>query len=833
MSDPEEKHRSIAITDLPGVTPSVANKLMEAGYATPEAVAVATSQELSAIAGIPVTTAQKIIRAAREALDIRFKTALEVKKERMTVQKITTGSRNLDNLLGGGIETKTITEFYGEFGTGKCVSKDTPVIYMNPDRVGLITIEELYRKYAELYGEERMDEGFAVKAPNLKVLAFDGQGFRFAESPLIYRERVRRILEITTESGARIRLTKLHPLLVLGRRGLSWIQAGQVSPGDYIARPRKLILDSRDTGLDEDDAYFLGLFVAKGTRNPLSISLRDEALVSWLESYMEHKFGFKPRVHRDPSGRRPHKILLGKSAEKLLGDLAYARPGELFVPNEVLQAPENIARHFLAGYLEGGGHYSGAAAVEVVAKSRKLALGLTYLMSRLGVRVALRNKLVKGSAHYMLSIKGADREKILGLPFRSKKPRQVGEAKNYDTVPCIVALHLRNIYRKALGGPRGPVRKTIGGNSLDAKTAYRLLLRGSKSGHGYISLETLEAVEEIFRKALEELRRAERRLKAGAGRFPEIYRKLPFPPRRVLAEKLGVSPGTIGNYLSRGLPKEPARRRGAVNALLGEIEARARMLEEALSLITLVKSLEWERIAEVREIEYNDYVYDVVVPGYHTFVGGETPVILHNTQICHQLSVNVQLSPEKGGLAAKAAYIDTEGTFRWERIEAMARALDLDPDEVMENIYYVRAVNSDHQMAVVDELMGLMAKENIRLVAVDSVTGHFRAEYPGRENLAARQQKLNRHLRQLMRLAEIYNAAVVITNQVMARPDVFYGDPTQAVGGHVLYHAPGVRVHLRKSKGGKRIARIVDAPHLPEGEAVFMITEYGIRDLEE
>ncbi len=203
------------------------------------------------------------------------------------------------------------------------------------------------------------------------------------------------------------------------------------------------------------------------------------------------------------------------------------------------------------------------------------------------------------------------------------------------------------------------------------------------------------------------------------------------------------------------------------------------------------------------------------------------------TQICHQLSVNVQLPPERGGLGGKAVYLDTEGTFRWERIEAMAKALGLDPDNVMENIYYIRIINSDHQMAVVDELFKLVPENNIKLVVVDSIMGYFRAEYPGRENLAIRQQKLNKHLHQLMRLAEIYDVAVVITNQVMARPDVFYGDPTQAVGGHVLYHAPGVRVQLRKSRGNKRIARIVDAPHLPEGEAVFVITEWGIRDPEE
>nr|BAE96772.1 homologue of the bacterial recA and yeast RAD51/DMC1 [Aeropyrum pernix] len=202
------------------------------------------------------------------------------------------------------------------------------------------------------------------------------------------------------------------------------------------------------------------------------------------------------------------------------------------------------------------------------------------------------------------------------------------------------------------------------------------------------------------------------------------------------------------------------------------------------------------------------------------------------TQICHQLSVNVQLPEDKGGLEGKAVYIDTEGTFRWERIEQMARGVGLDPDEVMKNIYWIRAINSHHQIAIVDKLFTMVKNVNIKLVVVDSVTSHFRAEFPGRENLAMRQQLLNRHLHQLMRLADIFNVAVVITNQVMARPDVFYGDPTQAVGGHVLGHAPGVRVYLKKSRGNKRIARVVDAPHLPEGETVFAITEWGIRDPE-
>ncbi|MEM4482302.1 MAG: DNA repair and recombination protein RadA [Desulfurococcaceae archaeon] len=203
------------------------------------------------------------------------------------------------------------------------------------------------------------------------------------------------------------------------------------------------------------------------------------------------------------------------------------------------------------------------------------------------------------------------------------------------------------------------------------------------------------------------------------------------------------------------------------------------------------------------------------------------------TQICHQLSVNVQLPYEKGGLLGKAIYIDTEGTFRWERIEAMSRALGLEPESVMDNIYYIRAYNSDHQMSIVEELFSFVPKNSAKLVVVDSVTSHFRAEFPGREHLAERQQKLNAHLHQLMRLAEAYNIAIIVTNQVMARPDVFYGDPTTAVGGHVLAHVPGVRVHLKRARGNKRIARVVDAPHLPEGEAVFAIVEEGIRDMEE
>ncbi len=205
------------------------------------------------------------------------------------------------------------------------------------------------------------------------------------------------------------------------------------------------------------------------------------------------------------------------------------------------------------------------------------------------------------------------------------------------------------------------------------------------------------------------------------------------------------------------------------------------------------------------------------------------------TQICHQLAVNVQLPREQGGLDGSVIVIDTENTFRPERIVQMAEAKGLDPREVLKNIYVAHAYNSNHQMLLVDnakELAQKLMKEGrpVRLLIVDSLTSHFRAEYVGRGTLADRQQKLNKHLHDLMRFGEIFNAAIVVTNQVQAKPDAYYGDPTRPIGGHVVAHTATFRVYLKKSKGDLRVARLIDSPHLPEGEVVFRITERGIED---
>jgi DNA repair protein RadA len=199
------------------------------------------------------------------------------------------------------------------------------------------------------------------------------------------------------------------------------------------------------------------------------------------------------------------------------------------------------------------------------------------------------------------------------------------------------------------------------------------------------------------------------------------------------------------------------------------------------------------------------------------------------TQIAHILAVMVQkINPE-----AYSIYIDTENTFRPERIEQLSKGAGLDPQKVLEHIKVARAYNSDHQMLLAEKVEELIKKENIKvlLVVVDSLTAHFRAEFIGRGTLAERQQKLNKHMHTLLKLADNHNVCVFVTNQVMSTPDVFFGDPTRAIGGHIVAHASTFRIYLRKGKKGARVAKLVDSPHLPEGEAGFFVKEGGLEDI--
>lgn len=203
------------------------------------------------------------------------------------------------------------------------------------------------------------------------------------------------------------------------------------------------------------------------------------------------------------------------------------------------------------------------------------------------------------------------------------------------------------------------------------------------------------------------------------------------------------------------------------------------------------------------------------------------------SQIGFQLAINVQLPVDQGGLNGSCLFIDTEATFRPGRLKQVAEAKGLDPEKALKKIFVARAYNSDHEVFLVEKSSEIIQEKNIKLLIVDSLTSHFRADYVGRGELAPRQQKLNKLLHNLQRLADSHNIAVFVTNQVLANPAIMFGDPTRPIGGHVLAHQSTYRVYLRKSSGEKRIAKMMDSPNLPPGECVFKITPDGIRDMKQ
>jgi DNA repair protein RadA len=201
------------------------------------------------------------------------------------------------------------------------------------------------------------------------------------------------------------------------------------------------------------------------------------------------------------------------------------------------------------------------------------------------------------------------------------------------------------------------------------------------------------------------------------------------------------------------------------------------------------------------------------------------------TQLGLTLSVNVQLPLEKGGSNGKCVFIDTEGTFRPARVKQIAETLGLNPDKVLKNIFVARAFNSDHQILLVERISEMIKNgEPIKLVIIDSLTAHFRAEFAGRGQLADRQQRLNKYLHSLMKIAEQHNLAVYVTNQVMSNPAMMFGDPTTPIGGNIVGHASTYRMYLRRGKKDSRVAKLIDSPNLPDNETVFFVSDAGVID---
>lgn len=200
------------------------------------------------------------------------------------------------------------------------------------------------------------------------------------------------------------------------------------------------------------------------------------------------------------------------------------------------------------------------------------------------------------------------------------------------------------------------------------------------------------------------------------------------------------------------------------------------------------------------------------------------------TQLCHQLAVNVQLPEEEGGLGKGAVFIDTEETFRADRIRQMAEANGQDPDEVLENIHVTRPEDAAEQAQAIKDAMSELDLSDKGIVIVDSIMAHFRSEYSGRGELGERQDRIGAMLKNLRSIASGYNMAVFYSNQAYEDPGQMFGDPVQATGGNVVKHNGSFRIYLRDKGQQGWGAELVDSPMLPQEKIVFDITEEGIRD---
>ncbi|WP_435161952.1 DNA repair and recombination protein RadA [Halorubrum sp. SY-15] len=308
-----------------------------------------------------------------------------------------------------------------------------------------------------------------------------------------------------------------------------------------------------------------------------------------------------------------------------------------------------------------------------------------------------------------------------------------------------------------------------------------------------------------------------------------------------------ASPGEMSNTADIGESSAADIINAARDAAdVGGFETGATVLERRQE----IGKLSWQ-VSEVDDLLGGGIETQSITEVYGEFGSGKS-------QVTHQMAVNVQLSPEHGGLDGGCIFVDSEDTFRPERIDDMVRGLDdeilaaemerrevegtPDDEEAMETlvgafldqIHVAKAFNSNHQILLAEKAKELAGEHEegewpIRIVCVDSLTAHFRAEYVGRGELADRQQKLNKHLHDLMRIGDLYNTAILVTNQVASNPDSYFGDPTQAIGGNILGHASTFRMYLRKSKGNKRIVRLVDAPNLADGEAVMRVQGEGLK----
>eukprot|EP01083_Nonionella_stella_P037203 101426_1 len=311
-------------------------------------------------------------------------------------------------------------------------------------------------------------------------------------------------------------------------------------------------------------------------------------------------------------------------------------------------------------------------------------------------------------------------------------------------------------------------------------------------------------------------------------------------------ENHGINASDVRKLMETGYHTVQAvayQTRKALIAIKGISEAKAeKLIQEASKLVDMgfCTASEYHKTREdIINISTGSKALDELLDG-----GIETGSITElfgefrtgKTQICHTLCVTCQLPLSQGGGEGRAIYVDTEGTFRPKRLVPIAERFGLNPSDVLDNVCYARAYNSEHQTKLLADVAAMMTQDRYALMIVDSATALYRTDYSGRGELSARQMHLAQFLRALMRIADEFGVAVVITNQVVAIVDgsaMFNANPIKPIGGNIMAHASTTRLSFRKARGNQRVCKVYDSPCLPEADAIFAIGETGICDADD
>jgi DNA repair protein RadA len=847
------------IQDISGIGEGVIKKLSSVGLVTLAQIANSNPRRLQEIEGIGEETAFKLITSAREAMGLDdFLNGLDIARDEEKICRISTGSKELDNLLlspslqgkmMGGVESMLITEAYGKFSSGKCVHKDTIIGYYDNSYYQIDNIGSLYSKLSDQYGEQPHEDGFTVSVPfgRLCVSSYnhDVVGITRESVSHMYKEFYSKLMQINTKRGRIIKTTPHHKFMVLTEEGLTWKRMGEINIGDVIAYPKMQQTEHGQTELSEDDAYFLGFFIAEGTPNPFSITNSEKTVVDWIENYVKNKYSFSPTIRKKLKIKETHLdayiVCLRNPARAGLFGVDRCNSDTKFIPSIIFNSEDSIKKAFLAGYMEGDGCLN-SKHIEFTSKSQRLITDLAYLLSTLGVSVTVKPHTVnmnnKNLLYYRASICGVDKKFFeSSLPYKFKSYKTTDLRHTEHGVPKVAMNIIRSVYQNSIGGCRGSCKKW-GGNGKrnlvgEESTLYGLFTGSGLGDRKVITHELMEQTISFFEFKLKQLEyqlRVVTNLQSlNREEQKQFFRELTFPFTTVL-ENGGVPKSMTRNYMLRGINNKYMKKPKQI--LIEKIKTQMETLRAGVIKLIPINSLEWDFVEEKTEFDYDDYVYDFVVPTTHNFIGGNLPTIMHNSQIGFELAINVQLPKEKGGLDGSAIYFDTENTFRSTRIKEICDARELDADKILQNIYVARVVSTDHLLNLLIKAEEYVRTKNVKLIVVDSLIAPFRREYRGREELPKRQGALNDVLMSLQNISNLYNVPIYVTNQVMDNPEGFaFMDPTLPVGGNVLAHAT-CRLYLMRKKDNRRLAKLVDSSCLPQGEVLFQITNKGIEDVE-